>query len=245
METQIKYYLQKFLGFENYLFIFSMFKIFTLKYDKDERDFLHFLNLIKSDGVILDIGANIGLMSVTLAQRFKNSEIISFEPIPYNLKTLRKNVSFYSLKNVKIFDSALGNNNGKLKMVMPIQDSVKCHGLCHVVDERIPKQSKGEVFEINVNRLDDVEYLQKSQRPIVGLKIDVEHYESIVLEGGFELLKKYKPVIYCELADNDNRKKAFTLLSNLGYKAHVVKNNKLKEFDPENDKSLNFIFSAA
>jgi len=34
----------------------------------------------------------------------------------------------------------------------------------------------------------------------------VENFEYYVLKGGHELLKRHKPIIYCELWDNEKRK---------------------------------------
>ena len=64
MKNTIKYFLQQLFGYELYLFTFAIFKIKTLKNDSKEKDFFYFLNLIPtSNGVILDIGANLGIMT--------------------------------------------------------------------------------------------------------------------------------------------------------------------------------------
>ncbi|MEW6702255.1 MAG: hypothetical protein AB1298_06005, partial [Bacteroidota bacterium] len=69
MKNKIKCVLQKLLGFRGYLFVFSIFKIFTLKYDKKEGVFLELLNHLSNDSIVLDIGANIGIMTVLLAKK--------------------------------------------------------------------------------------------------------------------------------------------------------------------------------
>jgi hypothetical protein len=56
------------LGLDNYLFLFSLFIIKKLRWDKNEKDFIHFLNLLPREGIVLDIGANIGVMSYYLAR---------------------------------------------------------------------------------------------------------------------------------------------------------------------------------
>jgi FkbM family methyltransferase len=213
-----------------------------LKYDKGENDFMVFMNLIKKSGIILDIGANIGLMTVNLAKKFNDSTIYSFEPIPYNLEVLRRNTSFFNLNNVKIVDLALGNRDGKIEMVMPIIDEVKMQGLCHVVDCNMPKQSEGEKFSIDIKKLDDIDVLKNSEEPIIAIKIDVEHFEWAVFEGAMSILEKHKPIIYCELGENENRTKSFQLLKSLGYSTKVVINNSVIDYDPSKHNTLNFIF---
>ena len=80
------------------------------------------------------------------------------------------------------------------------------------------------------------------EEKITGIKIDVENYEYPVLLGALETLKKYKPVIYAELWDNENRKMCMALLEKLGYTAYVCIANNLIPFDASIHKKQNFIF---
>ena len=52
MKNTVKYILHKLLGFKNYLFIFSLYKILTLRKDKNEKDFFAFLHLIPANRII-------------------------------------------------------------------------------------------------------------------------------------------------------------------------------------------------
>jgi len=60
--------------------------------------------------VILDIGANIGITSIYLSNRFPKAKIYSFEPLLENYKILEKNTS--NIENVSIFNYGLGENDG-------------------------------------------------------------------------------------------------------------------------------------
>ena len=54
--------------------------------------------------VFWDIGANIGLYSIYAAVRFKDIEIISFEPSTSNTRTLSRNISINNLeRKISIF----------------------------------------------------------------------------------------------------------------------------------------------
>jgi hypothetical protein len=72
----------------------------------------------------------------------------------------------------------------------------------------------------------------------------VENFEYFVLKGGEKLIKKDRPIIYCELWDNDNRKKCIDLLNNLGYSALVLQKNKLVPFEKAAVEKHNFFFLA-
>ncbi|MHB1177475.1 MAG: FkbM family methyltransferase [Daejeonella sp.] len=217
--------------------MFSLVTIHRLKY---EEEFHFFNDMIKDNGIILDIGANIGTMTTLIAKKSKNSKIYAFEPIPENIKTLRRVVSHYKLNNVKIYEAALGEENGELQMVMPIIDNVKMQGLSHVLDEStFEENNSGHVYSVPVYKLDDFEELRSGEK-ITAIKIDVENFEYHVLKGGEQILKDHKPVIYCELWDNDKKHITISYLKDLGYKAKIYENKKLIDFNGQS--AINFFF---
>lgn len=242
MKSAIKYILHKLLGFENYLFIFSLFKIHSLKRDKNEKDFFHFLKLIPDNSTVLDIGANIGIMTVHLAKSIKNIKVYSFEPMPNNIKAFKRVINYFNLKNVQLYELALGNSEGEVEMIMPVVSNVKMQGLSHVVHESIKEFNEGERLKTPLKMLDNIEELKKTSNPITGIKIDIENFEFFALEGGKKLISNHHPIIYAELWDNENRYKCFELLEGLGYSINVVIDNQLIRFDSTKHKKQTFIF---
>jgi FkbM family methyltransferase len=221
LKTTVKQVLQKLLGFDNYLFIFSIFTIRRMSRNHHEEEFVHFMEMIPNKGAILDIGANIGIMTVSLARKFPNATVHSFEPMPQNLKALKRIIRYFKLKNVQLFETALGEENGQLTMVMPVLDKVKMQGLSHVVEgnDNDPL-NQGLTFTVPVKKLDDIKELQ-ALPAIHAIKIDVENFEYPVLKGAKALLLKHKPVIYCELWKNERRDLTLNYLKSLGYKVKV------------------------
>lgn len=241
MKNSIKYILQNILGFRKYLYVFAIFKIKTLHKDKNEKDFFHFLSLLKDgNGDILDVGANIGIMTYHLSVTFPSSKIHSFEPMPDNLDVLKKIVSKYHLKNVEIHPVALGESEGMLKMILPHNGKTKMQGLSHVKHDSIKEWNEGDEFEVESKTLDGI----FNHELIQGIKIDVENFEYYAFKGGSEIILRNKPVIYAELWDNENRLKCFDFLSNLGYKVFVVCQNELVEYNSGQHQAQNFIFKA-
>jgi FkbM family methyltransferase len=239
-KNKVKLFLQKVLGFNNYLFLFSIYTIKRLYNNKHEVEFLYFLSILPSDKTLLDIGANIGIMTVPLAQKAINGKVYSFEPMPQNIIALQRVIKYYKLKNVTLFETALGNEPGELKMVMPIINNVKMQGLSHVVDENNPEE--GEHFTLPVKRLDDIVELQNTES-IGGIKIDVENFEFEVLSGAKQLLLKHKPPIYCELWDNEKRTRTIDYLTNqIGYQVKIYDGEKLVPFTKQD--VTNFFFVA-
>lgn len=242
MKNTVKYILHKLLGFKNYLFIFSLYKILTLRKDKNEKDFFAFLHLLPANTAVLDIGANIGIMTVHLARTIKDVTVYSFEPMPNNIGAFKRIIKYFKLQNVKLFEIALGNSEGEVEMVMPIISNVKMQGLSHVVHDSIPDNNDGERIKVPLKMLDNMIELTNSPKRISGIKIDVENFEFFVLDGAKQLIAKNKPVVYAELWENENREKCFELFKSLNYKTIVVVDKKAVEFDKAIHKTQNFIF---
>src|ERR1043165_620434 len=111
MKNRVKYLLQKTLGLKTYLYVFALYKIRTLRSDKKENDFFTFLSLLKDGkGDVLDIGANLGIMTVHLANQLPNSTIHAFEPMPLNISVLRRIIAKFGLKTTKVHELALGDH---------------------------------------------------------------------------------------------------------------------------------------
>jgi FkbM family methyltransferase len=241
MKNTIKYILQLLLGYEKYLFVFSKYKIKTLKKDKKEGDFFLFLEEINQSGDILDVGANIGIMTYHLSKKFPNQIIYAIEPMPNNLKVLKKIIKYYQLNNVKVLPYALGENPSYVEMVLPLNGKVKMQGLAHVVHDSIYEWNEGEKITVDCKTLDDL----FENVSISGIKMDIENFEYFALKGGVNILQKNKPVIYLELWDNDNRNQCFDLLEDLGYSAFVNDRNNLAPYNPLKHKKQNFIFKVS
>ena len=241
MKYKIIYVLRKILGVKTYLFLFSLFTIKRTKIFSNEDDFLHFISLIPQDGTVLDIGANIGLNTVPLAQGRPRATVFCFEPIPLNISTLGRVINYYKLTNTKIFQTALGESNGELKMIVPLVGNVLMTGLSHnYTGDSTSTDSTGEIINTSMRRLDDIPEIQSAEK-ITAIKIDVENFEYQVLKGAQDTIVKHKPIIHCELWDNENRILTMNYLKSLGYKVLVFMDEKLVDFTPDYPY-VNFFF---
>lgn len=242
MKTFAKYILQNLLGLKAYLYVFALFVIVKIRWDKKERDFFHFLELIPDGGIVLDLGANIGVTSYHLAKKLPKSTIFSFEPLQLNMDVLKRIKDKFRLTNIKEYQVAVGHTNGTLEMVMPIINKVPMHGLSHVIQEESMENISGLKYVVPVICLDDFKELDETNKKITALKIDVENFEYFALKGGENLLTKNKPVIYCELWDNENRKRCISFLNNLGYSPFVLKKQELVPLEKISIEKHNFFF---
>jgi FkbM family methyltransferase len=242
MKNKIKYILQRLFGLQRYLFSFALYKVYTLQQTKSEKGFIHFIKMLPENAYVLDIGANIGYMSVILSKKFSKGKIFSFEPVKVNLLVLNRLLSFFRISNVTVFDCALGDKEGEIEMIMPVEESVRMHGLSHVVHDSIDVINDGDRYNVPIKLLDSFLLNHSFNNRLDGIKIDVENFEYYVLKGGIQLLSKFKPIIYCELWDNENRIKTFNLLKGLEYECKILSNDVLIDFDATNCEEQNFFF---
>lgn len=239
MKKAIQALLQRILGFDNYLFVFSLFKIKTLRWDgkNKEGDFNFFLGMLHSSDVVLDIGANIGIMTALMAARCKY--VYAFEPVGANLRALNRVVNFLKLKNVESHQVALGAEEGEVEIKMPVLEGVKMQGLSYVGHDSIEGyKAEHLVFKVRQTSLDQWPF--DSEVRIRAIKMDVENYEQFVLKGSMSLIRKHKPVIYMELWDNENRRNCLKMLTEAGYQVRVLEKDQLITFSPGIHQHHNF-----
>ena len=150
-----------------------------------------------SDGdVVYDIGANIGLLSLLLAQhaRGKGSRVHCFEPEPRNFAQLQRNISQNGLGGrVVAHQLALAEREGDLELFVRGGPGEGRHSTV---------ASKGSTGSIRV-RAETVAAFAESSGTLPDLvKIDVEGAEGRVLAGMASLLRAGAPrEIFMELHD--------------------------------------------
>lgn len=71
------------------------------------------LQALPEDGVLIDVGANIGYYSVLAGLKARQGHVYSFEPEPRNFALLQKNIRLNQLKNVSVHAAALSNKPGE------------------------------------------------------------------------------------------------------------------------------------
>ena len=158
----------------------------------EEMSFLlHFLN--KAD-TFYDVGANIGSYTI-LGAGVCGAKVCSFEPVPNTFHFLKENVNVNKLNEfVTPYMVAVGAAKGHIKITESF-DTVN-----HVMEDKEGNQNTGIV--VPVVSLDDV---TTDDYPAL-IKIDVEGYETEVLNGMNALLKEPTlKAIIIELNGSGNR----------------------------------------
>lgn len=206
---------------------------------------------IKNDGIIFDVGANVGLLSLPFAKQYVSRGLVyAFEPDPELIKQLKENIRINKLENIIIVPLALQDNQSIETITLYKRRAIHDDGLINKGLSTIQQNptynvSKEEVLTSTIDR-----YVDENKIKNVSLiKIDVEGAEFRVLSGGSKTIDMFKPIIIYEYAniidkliDFPNTQKCFQLLKDKGYKQYQILNNEtlsiLNEYDtnlPESD----------
>lgn len=153
-------------------------------------------NLVKQGlqpRTVIDVGANVGQFSVASANIFKNVQIYAFEPVPESFETLCKNVS--KLDSVKTHALALGEQAGQIDFhVNSHSHSSSALPLTQHHLTAFPHAQENKIITVPVTTLDNISHELNLVSPTL-LKLDVQGYETNVLEGAVKTLKKVDYVL--------------------------------------------------
>lgn len=144
-----------------------------------------------AENAFVDIGANIGIYSLELADHF--AEVVAFEPHPVTFKLLEINVEINAALNVKCMQLALSDRNGIAELV---NDSGDNAGASSLERKRLDGVIGG-CHQVIVERGADA-ITTATNRRVSLLKIDVEGHELKVIGGLIPLLEKDAPVLAFE-----------------------------------------------
>jgi FkbM family methyltransferase len=202
------------------------------------------LNLIKPGDVVLDIGANIGWYSISIPLKCKGASVYSFEPIQSSFNLLKKNLKMNNLNSDNAYNIGFANENKTVKFYFDVKFAMASSMANLRQDEATVTE------ECEVKKLDDFVSATPSLNRIDFIKCDVEGSELFVFQGGYEIIKKYKPIIFSEMLRKWAAKfdyhpnQIIRFLKDLGYKCFVIHAGQLTEFFEMDDSTVetNFIF---
>ncbi len=150
--------------------------------------------LCDEDSRVLDVGANIGMTALAFSQISPRGRIAAIEPVPRTFRFLQRNVAEAGVRNLKIFNFALGSSAGTVLM----QGHPSNFACSFIADNyKIPNDDHFSC-EVPVKRLDDT-FSELSYDRLDFMKVDVEGFELEVIAGAQEILNAYKPIVFLEM----------------------------------------------
>ncbi len=163
-------------------------------------------NFVKPGMMVIDIGANIGATTLSLAKKVgSEGKVYSFEPSPFNYRRAFQNISLNDFANIKLINQGLGNEKTTAFLYNVNPNNL---GMQRLLKENEENKSY-EKTPVTIDTLDNS--MKKFEIPSPSfIKIDVEGYEFNVLVGGKETILKHKPALFIELDDNNLREQGNT-----------------------------------
>ena len=164
-----------------------------------EHEIQSISNHINPVGDIIDVGANIGALTMAYASRFPRSTIHCFEPSNFLYNLLNFNVISNGFTNVRTYLSGCGaDQNISIRPSKRFGD-LSNFGANSLLDDVDRACSVEENNVVSICRLDDVLKTEK----ISFIKIDVEGMEPEVIDGASSLIDRCRPLLFVEASGLD------------------------------------------
>jgi FkbM family methyltransferase len=170
---------------------------FYLRENYEDELFFWAINLITLNkiNIFLDIGSCWGIYSLRLS-KIKKLKIFSFDPIIKNIKRLDEMIKINRIKNIKTFDTALGNQKKKIKFY-GLED--------YTPNYTLYGKNEKNIAICNIDKLDNIIKIKKN---VLYLKVDIEGSEYPFLLGSKNIFKNNNVIMQIEIFKK-NKKKIF------------------------------------
>ncbi|MCM1231540.1 MAG: FkbM family methyltransferase [Ruminococcus flavefaciens] len=219
----------------------------TGQYEQEELEMVmrivRYLSDKNGEGIVWDIGANLGWYTLNVCKQYGNFECYAFEPVKETYLQLMRNVEINKLRNCKLYNIGFSDKNVREQFYYNTAAS-GASSLVNLLEDESTK-----IIQCNFERLDD--FAARNNVPGMDfVKCDVEGAELLVYQGGLETIKKYKPIVFSEMLRkwsakfNYHPNHIIELFESLGYQCYVIQNKKLKEFGRVDEDTLetNYFF---
>jgi len=173
----------------------------------DSRDILYLRAHIRN-GTLIDVGANVGLVSLLLADKVQHG--VLFEPNPIAAARARANLALNGLE-FEVHELALSDTTGTVELEDEGGVST-CNRTVVGFSTSLPTRKVGRT------QLDKFLAQHPLPYPISAVKIDVEGHENQVLAGMMDCLRHSRPrVVMFEYLQRTNLRETMRLFEMAGY----------------------------
>lgn len=171
---------------------------------------------VKPGDVIYDIGANVGFYTLLSSVLTGNSgHVFAFEPLPGNLRYLRKHLELNYISNCSVIEAAVAGEEGEARF------------------ESRAERTEGRLSPIGtiVVRTVAIDSLlaQGGIRPPSLIKIDVEGAEIECLRGAARTIRTSHPIIFLATHGTEPHGACVSMLAEWGYRISPIDSRALKD----------------
>ncbi|MFI9557221.1 FkbM family methyltransferase [Nonomuraea endophytica] len=158
--------------------------------------------LVGRGDVCLDVGAAYGMYTFPLARLVgRTGQVHSFEPLRLPYRILEEARRAAGAHHVITSNAALGAVSGRQTLRLPYRFGLPVHGWAHLrAGVKDPHDRGGRTLDVPVYTIDQV--CETRAIPWVDfMKVDVEGFEAVVLEGGMRTIERHRPSLLLEIED--------------------------------------------
>lgn len=201
--------------------------------------------IVKKDQICFDIGASVGTYTYLLSSLVgPNGVVHSFEPLPRSFDVLKKTVRVFHLNNVICHPVCLGDR-------------------VSVIEFTGGNGRPGTTYTAHIRGADELEITDFQLLPMITLntlvseqrikqvdfiKCDVEGAELLVFQAGKDVLRRYRPIVMCEVDPIDMMRykfstgDIFSFFKECEYQSFAWRGNKLLSLNCFTQGIYNYIF---
>jgi FkbM family methyltransferase len=196
----------------------------------DYQDIYFLKQYLRPGDYCVDIGAHLGYFAFEMSRLVGNDgHVFAIEPMSKFFNTIRNITENKKLKNITLYQNAMGADTEFVEMGIPKVNNVKkfayarvksTHAYLEYVESEKVKNTYGDELFLDLPRVDFI-------------KCDVEGLELPVFHSFVKTIEKFRPIILCELEDPKERQSLLDLFLPFDYRLYYLENKKLKALASE------------
>jgi len=211
------------------------------KYERAELDFVR--RTVGPGQTVLDIGANLGLFTVTMAALTgPTGRVYAFEPLDDLATLLTRSVAENNFADRVVLERAAVSDKPGSGQLISASKTTNAGG-AYLNDGQVPLGH--EANEVKLITLDTYPV----RRPVHFIKIDVEGAELLAFRGAKELLKEDRPLVLSELhpaqllkVSGCNAAEFVAEMESYNYQCQELRGSELVPFADESDEVKSVVF---
>ena len=193
-------------------------------FDGEEEVRFALLSNLSAGATAIDIGANFGMHTLIMADQIgADGRLLAFEPIPENLRLLRRNVKLNRFNDrVTIQEAAISDQ--PVDTIDMVVDSDQLEPSASLQTDSTKGRETVTVSNISLDQATSSVGVENKCL----VKLDVEGAELSVLRSGEEFLKRVRPKLLIEVHDyalpqfGDSTEAVYEFLKNYGYSIQQI-----------------------
>lgn len=193
-------------------------------------------------GTVIDVGANVGLHSITWAKACPTATVHAFEPTPSVYDAFCTSLRINGLAGrVKPVNAALGDFDGTAEFFETADDAY--NSLKDTQRKAVKRRTQVQVLQL------DSFVESRGLDGITFIKIDTEGTEDAVLQGAARTIARHRPILFIEIyggrQSNAAPEATVRRIVDMGYDAYVMRAGELVGFTRHSDAEYNYFFVPA